>query len=61
VSGFLISVQIDTDVRSSNAMPREVREAIAWCIEQGGQYDEEGAKAYVDNMFDTGRGGEESW
>lgn len=47
--------------RSSNAMPREVREALAWCIEQGGEHDEEGAKAYVDEMFDNGRGGEESW
>jgi sulfite reductase alpha subunit-like flavoprotein len=46
---------------SSNAMPREVREAVAWCISQGGAHDEEAAKAYVDDMFDSGRGGEESW
>ncbi len=49
--------------RSSNAMPREVREAIAWCISADGSGDmgEEEAKAYVEEMFEDGRGGEESW
>lgn len=43
-------------------MPREVREAIAWCLTQGSDgKSEEEAKAYVDEMFETGRGGEESW
>jgi hypothetical protein len=47
-------------------MPREVREAVAWGISRDGSggsegRDEEGAKAYVDAMFDEGRGGEESW
>lgn len=47
---------------SSNAMPREVREALAWCIAGGEKgFSEDEAKAYVDEMFDTGRGGEESW
>lgn len=46
--------------RSSNAMPREVREAIAWCI-SGEDMTEEAAGAYVERMFDEGRGGEESW
>jgi hypothetical protein len=40
-------------------MPREVREAIAWCINKDGPSED--AKAYVDDMFDSGRGGEESW
>ncbi|WRT65231.1 NADPH-dependent diflavin oxidoreductase 1 [Kwoniella shivajii] len=48
---------------SSNAMPREVREAIAWCIsEQGaGDLTEGEAKEYVEQMFEDKRGGEESW
>ena len=48
------------DPSSSNAMPREVREALAYCVEQGGQSEEE-AKEYIAAMFDTGRGAEESW
>jgi sulfite reductase alpha subunit-like flavoprotein len=51
---------------SSNAMPREVREAVAWCVSRDGAgpldgMDEDAAKIYVDKMFDDGRGGEESW
>ncbi|ORY24115.1 putative NADPH-ferrihemo protein reductase [Naematelia encephala] len=48
---------------SSNAMPREVREAIVWCISSSasGDMTEEQAAAYVEDMFETGRGGEESW
>ncbi|WWD21879.1 NADPH-dependent diflavin oxidoreductase 1 [Kwoniella shandongensis] len=48
---------------SSNAMPREVREAIAWCIstEGAGDLSEEESKAYVEKMFEDKRGGEESW
>ena len=44
-------------------MPKEVREAIAWCIsvEGAGTLKEEEAKGYVEEMFDVGRGGEESW
>lgn len=49
--------------RSSNAMPREVREAIAWCIsvDGAGTLSSAEAEAYVDGMFDGDRGGEESW
>lgn len=49
--------------RSSNAMPREVRAAIAWCISTSGagSMTEVEAEAYVEAMFDDGRGGEESW
>jgi len=49
--------------RSSNAMPREVREAIAWCISVDGSGDLGGeeAREYVEDMFEGGRGGEESW
>ncbi|WVQ83849.1 NADPH-dependent diflavin oxidoreductase 1 [Cryptococcus sp. DSM 104549] len=48
---------------SSNAMPREVREAIAWCIstEGAGDMTKEESKAYVEQMFEDKRGGEESW
>ncbi|KAK8846562.1 NADPH-dependent diflavin oxidoreductase 1 [Kwoniella newhampshirensis] len=48
---------------SSNAMPREVREAIAWCIsaEGAGDMSEEESKVYVERMFEEKRGGEESW
>ncbi|WVQ97522.1 NADPH-dependent diflavin oxidoreductase 1 [Kwoniella sp. CBS 9459] len=48
---------------SSNAMPREVREAIAWCIsnEGAGDMTPEEAKEYVEQMFEDKRGGEESW
>lgn len=50
-------------IRSSNAMPREVREAVAWCISGSGAGDmgEEEANMYVEEMFESGRGGEESW
>lgn len=49
--------------RSSNAMPREVREALAWCIssEGAGDLDAEAAKAFIEDIFDSGRGGEETW
>nr|XP_018265994.1 NADPH-ferrihemoprotein reductase [Kwoniella dejecticola CBS 10117]OBR88152.1 NADPH-ferrihemoprotein reductase [Kwoniella dejecticola CBS 10117] len=48
---------------SSNAMPREVREALAWCIstEGAGTFSEEEAKEYIERMFEEKRGGEESW
>lgn len=48
---------------SSNAMPREVREAVAWCISKAGagDLDPEEATAYVERMFEDGRAGEESW
>ncbi|OCF33987.1 NADPH-ferrihemoprotein reductase [Kwoniella heveanensis BCC8398] len=48
---------------SSNAMPREVREAIAWCISEEGAGDmtPDEAKEYVEQMFEDKRGGEESW
>lgn len=44
-------------------MPREVREAVAWCISKEGAGDmtEEESKAYVEQMFEDKRGGEESW
>lgn len=49
--------------RSSNAMPREVREALAWCIgsEGAGDLTAEAAKAFIEDIFDSGRGGEETW
>ena len=51
--------------RSSNAMPKAVRAAIAWSIstESGeGILDREAADRYVEDMFMSGkRGGEESW
>jgi hypothetical protein len=44
-------------------MPREVRAAVAWCISTAGagNMSEEESEAYVEAMFDDGRGGEESW
>ncbi len=44
-------------------MPREVREALAWCIsiEGAGDLSIETATAYIEDMFESGRGGEESW
>lgn len=44
-------------------MPKEVRAAIAWCLttEAGGILSQEGAEAFVEEMFEDGRGGEESW
>lgn len=56
--------QYETDPHSSsNAMPREVRAAVAWCISTAGAgtLSEEESEAYVETMFDDGRGGEESW
>jgi sulfite reductase alpha subunit-like flavoprotein len=44
---------------SSNAMPREVREALGWCLSD--KFGEEEAMRYVEGIFDQGRGGEESW
>ncbi|WVO15705.1 NADPH-dependent diflavin oxidoreductase 1 [Cryptococcus depauperatus] len=48
---------------SSNAMPREVREAVEWCISKAGAGDmtEEESKVYVEQMLEEKRGGEESW
>lgn len=50
-------------ISSSNAMPKSVREALAWCIstEGAGDMSVEAAEQYVEGMFDQGRGGEESW
>ncbi|KAK4685770.1 hypothetical protein P7C73_g4378, partial [Tremellales sp. Uapishka_1] len=45
---------------SSNAMPKEVRGALADCLVCD-QRDREAAEAYVEEMFESGRGGEESW
>lgn len=44
-------------------MPKSVREALAWCISTSGAGDlsSEEAEAYVEAMFEQGRGGEESW
>lgn len=49
--------------RSSNAMPKEVRASIAWCLtsEGAGAMDKPEAEAFVEEMFEDGRGGEESW
>lgn len=49
--------------RSSNNMPKEVRAAIAWCLsrEGAGSLSAEDSGAYVEEMFEDGRGGEESW
>jgi hypothetical protein len=49
--------------RSSNAMPKEVRATIAWCLsrEGAGTMGKEDAEAFVEEMFEDGRGGEESW
>ncbi|WVW78975.1 NADPH-dependent diflavin oxidoreductase 1 [Kwoniella bestiolae CBS 10118] len=48
---------------SSNAMPREVREALAWCVsmEGAGTFTEEESTEYIERMFEEKRGGEESW
>nr|XP_019008983.1 NADPH-ferrihemoprotein reductase [Kwoniella pini CBS 10737]OCF47764.1 NADPH-ferrihemoprotein reductase [Kwoniella pini CBS 10737] len=48
---------------SSNAMPREVREALAWCISKNGagNLTDEESKDYIEKMFEEKRGGEESW
>ncbi|EJT49287.1 NADPH-ferrihemoprotein reductase [Trichosporon asahii var. asahii CBS 2479] len=48
---------------SSNAMPRQVREALAYCISEqgGGKMTDQEAEEYVDAMFDGDRGQEESW
>ena len=44
-------------------MPRQVREAVAWCLssEGSGELSSEDAEAYVEDMFEDGRGVEESW
>ncbi|EIW68114.1 NADPH-ferrihemoprotein reductase [Tremella mesenterica] len=48
---------------SSNAMPREVREAVSWSISVKGSGDMslEECDKYVEEMFESGRGQEESW
>jgi hypothetical protein len=44
-------------------MPKEVRAAIAWCLSTAGAgtMTTEAAEAFVEEMFEDGRGGEESW
>jgi hypothetical protein len=44
-------------------MPKEVRATIAWCLssEGAGTMNKEEAEAFVEEMFEDGRGGEESW
>ena len=63
VSVETLHVQLWLINRSSNAMPREVRAAIAWCIstEGAGAFSMDEAEKYVEEMFESGRGGEESW
>lgn len=49
---------------SSGAMPRQVREALAWCLSKeggGGSMSEEQAGEWIERLFEDGRGGEESW
>ena len=48
---------------SSGAMPKAVREAVAWCMstEGGGELGADQAEEWVGRMFEEGRGGEESW
>jgi sulfite reductase alpha subunit-like flavoprotein len=59
---------------SSGAMPKAVREAVAWCVSTEGRSRGEGegegegtgmgmeeADEWVGRMFEEGRGGEESW
>ncbi len=50
---------------SSNAMPKAVRAAIAWCLSEVsgvGSLKADEAVQYVEQMFESGnRGGEESW
>lgn len=44
-------------------MPKEVRATIAWCLssEGAGTMTTDEAGSYVEEMFEDGRGGEESW
>lgn len=44
-------------------MPKEVRATIAWCLSSGGAGTmvTAEAEAFVEEMFEDGRGGEESW
>jgi len=51
------------DCSSSNAMPKEVRASIAWCLsaDGAGTMTDEEAGTFVEEMFEDGRGGEESW
>lgn len=44
-------------------MPKEVRAAVAWCLtsDGAGSMSSGQAEAYVERMFEDGRGGEESW
>jgi hypothetical protein len=44
-------------------MPKEVRAAVAWCLSQegAGTMSTQEAEAFVEEMFEDGRGGEESW
>jgi sulfite reductase alpha subunit-like flavoprotein len=66
ISGLVairITLLLLMQCRSSNAMPKEVRASIAWCLtsEGAGTMTEEEAGAFVEEMFEDGRGGEESW
>jgi len=44
-------------------MPKEVRAAVAWCLSKdgAGTMTASEAEAFVEEMFEDGRGGEESW
>ncbi|ORX36114.1 NADPH-ferrihemo protein reductase [Kockovaella imperatae] len=48
---------------SSNAMPRQVREAVSWCLstDGAGKLSSGEATTYVEDMFEDGHGMEESW
>lgn len=46
---------------SSNAMPRAVKAALAFCLETAGRLSADEAKAYLDEMEVQGRLNEECW
>lgn len=64
-STLSLAMADDISIRSSNAMPKAVRKAIAETIQdmqELGITCLEDAQRYVEDMFESGkRGGEESW
>jgi len=59
----LLLIEMGILNRSSNAMPKAVRKAVAESIVGCSEIDNmEDAERYVEDMFESGkRGGEESW
>ena len=58
---FLVSFSFSRSLSSSNAMPRAVKAALAFCLTSEGGMSEGEAKTYLEGMEVEGRLSEECW